>query len=153
MMIPFQSTLDKENFFYVAEVPPEVIDKLGPAKHIPVRGTLMGIPFKSVCMPRRGNRHVVILNSDIRRKTGIVEGDTVELALEYDPEDRDIPLPEDVELILSEDEEVLQEFLNGSPSNKREYLKYILQAKHEETRLKRIKILVQRMQERIQKRK
>ena len=152
-MYSFQSTLLKENFFFVADVPLDVIDRLGPARHIPVRGTAMGIAFTSTCVPRKGNRYVVLLNGIIRRKTGIAEGDRVDLSIEYDPEDREIPLPEDVEMILAEDEGVLQEFLNGSPSNRREYLKYIMQAKHEETRLKRIKILVQRMQERIQKRK
>jgi hypothetical protein len=117
-----------------------------------VRGKADGIPFKSTCVPRKENRFVVILNGDIRKKTGKSDGDPVKLELEYDPESREIPLPEDVEMILAEDEAVLQEFLNGSPSDRRQFILYILQAKHEETRLKRIQVLVQRLKERIAKR-
>ncbi|MBN1952180.1 MAG: DUF1905 domain-containing protein [Bacteroidales bacterium] len=137
----------------MAEVPPEVMDQLGRNRHVPVRGLVDGYGFKSSCALRKEGRYVVILKGDIRKKIGKSIGDPVVLELEHDPESREIPLPEDMELILAEDEEVLQEFLKASPSNRREYTRYVVQAKHEDTRLKRINLLVVRMKERISKRK
>ena len=138
--------------FFVAEVPEEIIEHLGKSRHIPVRGKADGASFQSTCVPRTGNRHVVILNKDLRQQIGKADGDLVSFELEYDPVSREIPIPEDVEMILAEDEAVLKEFLNGSPSDRRQFILYILQAKHEETRLKRIQVLVERLKGRIARR-
>ena len=152
LMYPFKSYIHKESMFFVAEVPGEIIDQLGRSRHIPVRGKADGVHFQSTCMPRKGNRHVIFLNADLRRKIGKTNGDQVSIELEYDPVSREVPIPEDVEMILAEDEAVLHEFLNGSPSDRRQFIIYILQAKHEETRLKRIRVLAERLRGKIARR-
>lgn len=152
-MISFESTIYKEKMFFVAEVPSSIIDTIGRKRHIPVRGKANDTAFKSACIPRKEGRYIIILNSEIRKKIDRSEGDTVQFAIEYDPESRDLPLPEDMEMILAEDEEVFQEYNNSSPSNRREYIKYIEMARHEKTRLKRINLLIVRLREKIAKRK
>ena len=152
-MLCFSAVIHKEAINYVVEVPSAISMQLGNASHIPVRGSADGKPFQSTCARRRGNRYALFLNVEIRKAIGKTAGDSVSVEMEYDPVSRDIPLPEDVEMILAEEHGILEEFLNTSPSYQRELTKYILKAKHENTRLKRIYILVERMRERIAERK
>jgi uncharacterized protein YdeI (YjbR/CyaY-like superfamily) len=67
------------------------------------------------------------------KKTNIEEGD---------PESREIPIPEDLELFLNENPEVYKNFNSFSPSHRRELLIFMNKAKHAETRLKRINKII-----------
>jgi hypothetical protein len=149
----FSAVIYKEGMLYAVEIPKVISANLDIKGHLPVRGLADNIPFKGVCVPRRGNRFIIFLNTDTRRKINKTEGDFVEMQIEYDPDSRDLPVPEDVEIILSENQEILEEFMNLTPLLKREITQFITEAKKEETRLKRINILRERMRERIAKRK
>lgn len=52
-------------------------------------------------------------------------------------------IPEDLELIMSENREVWQRFLGFSQARRNELLKYLATAKRPETRLKRIEKIIE----------
>lgn len=152
-MASFSTIVYRSGHTYQIDIPDDISIEMGLRKYIPVKGQVNKHEFKATLIPRKNNRHVLFLNSEIRRKAKIKDGDSVVITFEYDQESRDISIPEDVELILSESAQVYQTFLQLSPSYRREILKYILMAKREETRLKRIELVAQRMRERFAKRK
>lgn len=148
-MYLFKSILYRSSYNYQIDVPDEISIEMGLRKYIPVKGHANKHEFKATLIPRKYNRHVLFLNSEIRRKAKIKDGDNVDIVIEFDAESREIPIPEDVELIFSESAMVFETFSKLSPSQRRELLKYILMAKREETRLKRIEHVARRMQERM----
>lgn len=56
---------------------------------------------------------------------------------------KDIPVPEDVKKLLSKNKKAAATFEAFSPSHRREYLEWILEAKTEETRNKRIATMLE----------
>jgi uncharacterized protein YdeI (YjbR/CyaY-like superfamily) len=91
----------------------------------------------------------LFVNWDIRTRIKKTEFDEIEVSLKYDPESRELPIPEDVELILSEDSNIFNAFVNMSSSQKREIIRYITGAKKAETRLKRIQRIVDHLRIRL----
>jgi hypothetical protein len=148
----FQSSIFKEGINYLVAVPEEISMELGKPGYIPVKGFVDHVAFKSTCVPRRGKRHVIFLNSAIRKKIQKTENDGVTLQIEYDHESREIPVPEDIELILAEKSVLLEEFWQLSTAHRNELIRWIQDAKRPETRLKRIEILIQHLHERRKKR-
>jgi hypothetical protein len=141
-MQDFISTIYKEGPNYLIEVPKKIGLSFRRSGYIPVRGKIQGKSFKSTLVNRRNERFVMFLNIDIRKSASIEESDVVKAFIEFDPEPRDIAIPEDVELLLSENRIVYSTFLNMSAAHRNEILRYILEAKEPETRLRRIKKMI-----------
>jgi len=138
-MYSFSTTIFKEGINYLVEVPVKIIIELDKTGYIPVRGFANTIAFRGTCVPRKGNRHALFLNSAIRNRIRKTEHDIVRIDIEYDPESRDIPVPEDLEMMLSEETGLYEKFLALTPAYRRELINYVLMAKRPETRLKYIR--------------
>lgn len=152
-MLSFNATIYKEGMNYVVDVPRNREKHFQNGRYIPVRGTINQENFKGTLIPRKKERHVMFINRDIRTKIDKSEYDEIEIHIEYDPEPRDIPVPEDVELILSEDTEIYNSFLKLSTSHRRELILYITDARKAETRLKRIQRVEEHLKQRTLKKK
>ena len=150
-MLTFIATIYKEGMNYVVDAPDSSKTYFQKSGYIPVRGIINKEDFKGTLIPREKNRHVLFVNWDIRTRIDKSEFDKIEVSIEYDPESRDLPVPEDVELILSEDSRIYKAFLQVSPSQRREMLQYVISAKKTETRLKRIQKIADHFRERLQK--
>ncbi len=137
-MFSFSAVIFKEGMNYLVEVPRGVSEKLNQSGYIPVTGFVEEVPFKGTCVPRRENRYVLFLDSAIRNKTHKTEHDNVTLRIEFDPESRELSVPEDMEMILSEENGLFEKFMKLTPAHRRELIKYVLTAKRPETRLKYI---------------
>ena len=144
-MYNFSGIVEHKGYAYYIWLPEALSKKFEYKGNVPVRGLVNNIPFKGTLIKRKPNRHVLNLTSEIRKKARISEFDEVKASVEYDPVSREIPLPEDVEWILKEDDFTWQEFNALSPSRRKDFLFFILDAKKPETRLKRIEILIKRL--------
>jgi hypothetical protein len=122
-------------------------------KHIPVLGQVEGLPLKSTLSPRGGGSYRLHIHSNIWRKLRIDAGDTVEVMLSIDSEPRDPVLPHDLAGGLADAPRALAVFNSLTPAFRRQIVRYMDQAKHANTREKRIRIIVKRMLERAAKRK
>jgi uncharacterized protein YdeI (YjbR/CyaY-like superfamily) len=148
-MQDFISSIYKEGSNYLIEIPKEIGLSFKRQGYIPVKVKFQDKIFKSTMINRRNEKFVLFLNSEIRKTAKINEYDVIKAAIEFDPEPRDIAIPEDVELLLSENRIVYSTFLNMSTAHRNEILKYILEAKKPESRLKRINKMIDHILNRV----
>lgn len=133
----FQTTLQVEGrtatFF---EVPLDVPAIFGRARP-PVRVTIGGHTYRST-VAVYGGRYFVPLNRQNREAAGVAAGEKVTVELEADTEERTVELPEALRAALDGDEAARAAFDSLSYSHRKEYADWILEAKREETRQRRI---------------
>lgn len=84
-----------------------------------------------------GNGHCLILTQAIRRQIGKSFGDDVNITLWEDKEERIVIVPEDVQVLLDQNENAKAFYEKMSYTHKKEYIRWIEEAKKEETRERR----------------
>jgi hypothetical protein len=131
---------------HVVEIPLDVPALFG-AKRAPVRGTVNGAPFRSR-VAVYGGRFLLGLNRELREAAGVGgPGDTVTVELELDDEPRTVEVPDDLRVAL--DDELRSFFESLSYTHRREYVRWIEEAKREETRRRRIARAVELLGDRV----
>ena len=112
----------------------------------PVRVTINGYTFRTT-IARMGGRTFVGLNRQVREGTGVAAGDRVEVELEPDDEPRTVELPPDLAAALDDD---LRAFFDSlSYTHRKEYVRWIEEAKRAETRRARIEKAVELLRARV----
>jgi len=120
---------------HLVEIPLDVPAVFG-ARRPPVRGTVNGAPFRST-VAVYGGRFLLGLNRELREAAGgVAVGDTVAVEVERDDEPRTVELPDDLRAAL--DERRVAFFDSLSYTHQREYVRWIEEAKREETRRARV---------------
>jgi len=89
------------------------------------RGTLA--KMKTEC-------HLLILTQEIRRQINKTFGDEISVKLWEDKEERIVDLPDDVKEIFNENKEAFEMYEKMSYTHKKEYIRWITDAKKTETR-------------------
>ena len=87
---------------------------------------------------------MMVFNANMRRDTGYKAGDKIHITLERDSELRRMEIPPDVKVPLME-EGVWDEFEKYSYSHQKETMDWINDTKKQETRLRRIAKLVDKL--------
>lgn len=81
--------------------------------------------------------HCLGLTQAIRKELGKTFGDKVSVELWQDTEERIVEIPEDVQKILDENPEARDLLIKMSYTHRKEYIRWITEAKKSETREKR----------------
>jgi hypothetical protein len=115
-------------------VPLDVRAVFGQARP-PVRATVNGHTFRST-VAVYGGKSYLGLNRDVRAAAAVEIGDVLTIDLERDEEERTVELPGDLETAL--DPTTRATFDGLSFTHRREYVRWIEDAKREETRKRRI---------------
>jgi len=133
----FQTTLQVEGrtatFF---EVPLDVPALFGRARP-PVRVTIGGHTYRST-IAVYGSRYFLPLNRQNREAAGVAAGEEVTVELEADTEERTVDVPEDLQAALDADEAARNAFDALSYSHRKEYADWIVEARREDTRRRRV---------------
>jgi hypothetical protein len=133
----FQTTLQVEGrtatFF---EVPLDVPALFGRARPT-VRVTIGGHTYRST-IAVYGGRYFLPLNRQNREAAGVAAGEAVTVELEEDAEERTVDVPEDLQAALDADEAARDAFDALSYSHRKEYADWIVEAKREDTRRRRV---------------
>jgi hypothetical protein len=133
----FQTTLQVEGrtatFF---EVPLDVPALFGRARP-PVRVTIGGHTYRST-IAVYGGRYFLPLNRQNREAAGVAAGEEVTVELEGDAEERTVDVPEDLQAALDADAVARDAFDALSYSHRKEYADWIVEAKREDTRRRRV---------------
>jgi hypothetical protein len=116
------------------EVPLDVPAVFGRARP-PVRGTINGAPLRSTIAKYRDD-YLLVIHRKMREAAGVAAGETVELDLELDTKPRTVTVPRDLAAAL--DKRTRAVFDGMSYTHRREYVEWIVEAKREETRRRRI---------------
>jgi hypothetical protein len=116
------------------EVPFDVREAFG-AGRVPVRGTIDGTPFRTTIVRMRGVWCFPV-NRELREAAGVELGQQVAIELERDVEVRTVDVPDDLAAALDDGSRA---FFDGlSYTSRKEYIRWITEAKRAETRTRRV---------------
>jgi len=105
---------------------------------VPYRGTLVRTPTLAPAASVGGPKHILIILKDIREQAGKTFGDEVHIAVEADEAPRVVAVPKDLAAAFKKDKEARALFDGLSYTHQKEYVRWIEEAKRQETRQSRI---------------
>jgi hypothetical protein len=126
--------------------PFDVEKEFGVKGRVPVRATFNDVPYAGSLMKCGESSHMLGLLKDIREQIGKGPGDLVEVVVWKDEAERTLEIPPDFAKRLKE-EKLLVGFEKLSYTHRREYIRWITEAKKEETRLNRMRKAVAMLRE------
>ena len=119
------------------DVPFDVEEAFG-SKKPKVKAMIEGIPYRSTLMRMGSEHHILGVLKSIREQIGKTFGDEVTVTVEPDTEPRLIQIPKDLMRELKKDKEAKAFFDKLSYTHQKEYVRWVEEAKKEETRQNRI---------------
>ena len=128
------------------EVPDEAVAALGQGQRPPVRVTIGSYSYRTT-VARLGGRFLVPLSTENRAAAGVAAGDEVEVDLELDNTPREVEVPADLAAALGQDDAALANFEALPYSHRKEWVRWVTEAKKPDTRTTRITKTVQSLHE------
>ena len=125
-------------------IPDEVIEALGSSPRPPVTITINGYTYRTTSV-RMGGRFYVPLNAENRAAAGVAAGDDITDDIEPDTAPREGTMPHDLAAAMDEDARAAYDVL--SYTHRREWVRWIEDAKRPETRATRIEKTVAGLRE------
>jgi hypothetical protein len=116
-------------------VPDEVIEALGSSKRPAVVVTLGGHAYRTTAV-RMGGRFLVPLSAENREAAGVAAGDQVSVDIEPDTAPREVDVPDD--LASAMDDAARTAYDGLSFTHRKEWVRWVEEAKKPETRAARI---------------
>ena len=117
------------------QVPDDVVAALGGGRRPPVTVTLGGYDYRTTVAPM-GGAFWIPLAAEHREAAGLQAGQEVDVRVELDTATRETPLPEDLAAALDDD---ARAFFDGlAPSHRKEWVRWVEDAKKPETRAGRV---------------
>ena len=129
----------------VVVVPFDVQDAFG-SKRPPVRTTVNGYSFRTTIAPM-GGRSLLGLNREVREGAGVAVGDIISVELERDDEPRTVEEPEDFAALLAAAPDARAAYDALSYTHRKEYVRWITEAKRDETRQRRLHKAIEMLEE------
>ena len=126
-------------------IPFDVHEAFG-SKRPPVRATVNDYAFRTTIAPM-GGRSLLGLNREVRDGAGVKIGDTVSVELERDDEPRVVEAPEDFADLLAATPDARAAFDALSYTHRKEYVRWITEAKRVETRQRRLHRAIEMLEE------
>jgi len=122
--------------------PYDVETEFGTKGKVPVKATFDGVPYTGSLMKYGNPQHLLGVSKAIREQLGKQSGDMIDVQLWKDEEVRAIEVPVEFQRLLK-NEGLLQLFDKLSYTHRKEYCRWITEAKKEETRLGRLEKAVE----------
>ena len=119
------------------EIPFDV-EKVFGSKRPKIRALIEGIPYRGTLVRMGGEHHMLIILKGIREQVGKTFGDEVKVVVEADTEPRQVEIPEDLMKEFKKNKDAKALFDKLAYTHQREYVRWIEEAKREETRSNRI---------------
>ena len=117
------------------QVPDDVIAALGTSKRPPVTITVNGYTYRTTAV-RMGGAFYVPLAAENREAAGVAAGDAITVEIENDTAPREVTLPDDLAAAM---DDVARSAYDGlSYTHRKEWVRWVEEAKRPETRATRI---------------
>jgi hypothetical protein len=107
------------------------------AKRFPVRATVNGYTWRTSVARMRGE-FLLALNREVREAAGVQVDDSVEVEIELDTLEREVEVPEALANALAGDAAAKAKFDNLAFTHRKEYARWIAEAKRDATRDRRV---------------
>ena len=121
----------------VLRPPFDVPTVFGTKARVPVRGTINGYPFRS-SLCNMGEGHMMVVNATMRACGKCKGGDTVDVEMQRDREERVVEVPADIKRVIATNKSAQATWDSLSFTHKKEWVRAIAEAKREETRQSRM---------------
>jgi hypothetical protein len=118
-------------------VPEDVVTALGSGNRPPVTVTIGGHSYRTT-VARMGGRFLIPLSAQNRTAAGVAAGDQVEVDIELDSGPREVAVPGDLTAALAQDDAARANFGQLSFTHRKEWVRWIEEAKKPETRATRL---------------
>ena len=130
--------------------PFDVVEVFQRKGRVPVKGTINGFPFRSSLM-NMGEGHMMVVNAQLRAGAKCRGGDTVDVLMELDGDERTVEVPAYLKKIINSDAKAQEFWPTLSFTHQKEYVREIESAKRPETREKRIANMMEALRKRQRK--
>jgi Domain of unknown function (DUF1905)/Bacteriocin-protection, YdeI or OmpD-Associated len=117
--------------------PFDVEKEFGTKGKVPVQAKFNGVPYAGTLIKYGNPLHMLPMLKAIREQTGTSPGDTVDVELWKDEEPRVLEVPADFREAMK-NQGVMPLFDRLSFTHRREYCRWITEAKKDETRMRRV---------------
>ena len=118
-------------------VPFDVESEFGTRGRLAVKATFDGVPYTGSLMKCGPEQHMLGILKAIREQIGKMPGDPVDVVLWKDDGERTVEIPAEFQALLRR-EGLLADFERLSYTNRKEYCRWIADARKEETRARRL---------------
>ena len=119
------------------EIPFDVEKTFG-SKRPKIKALIEGVAYRGTLVRMGGEHHMLIVLKGIREQIGRTFGDEVKIVLEADTEPRVVAVPPDLLKELKKHKDVKALFDKLSYTHQKEYVRWIEEAKREETCANRV---------------
>ena len=117
--------------------PFDVDKEFGTKGHVPVKATFNGVSYSGSLVKYGAPQHMLGVAKAIREEIGKQPGDTVNIEVWKDEEERTVEVPAELHKLMQK-EGLLPFFERLSYTHRKEYCRWITDARKEETRLRRL---------------
>ena len=107
------------------------------AKRFPVVATVNSYTWRT-SVARMGGEFLLGLNKAVRQGAGVEAGDEVDVTVELDTAPREVEVPEALAAALAADPQAEASFEQMAFSHRKEYARWVAEAKQQETRQRRV---------------
>ncbi|MGE5498489.1 MAG: YdeI/OmpD-associated family protein [Syntrophothermus sp.] len=107
-------------------------------KRVKIKAAIDGEPYRGLLVRMGTPCHILGVLKEIREKTGKNIGDSVQVVIEEDLDPRVIEVPDDLQKLFKSNPQAESFFEKLSYTHQKEYVKWIGEAKKDETRLNRL---------------
>jgi hypothetical protein len=118
-------------------IPDEVVEGLGAGKRVKVALTVNGYTYRTSVAPMNGT-YMAPLAAEHREAAGVAAGDEVEVSIALDDAPRVVEVPADLEAAIDRVPSARAFFDALSFSHRKEWVRWVTEAKKPETRQSRI---------------
>jgi len=112
------------------------------ARRFPVVATVNGYTWRT-SVARMGGEFLVGLSREVRQGAGVQAGDEVDVTIELDGAPRDVEVPEALAAALAADPRAKAAFEGMAFTHRKEYARWVAEAKRDETRQRRVQQAVE----------
>jgi hypothetical protein len=144
----FSASIYKVGVIRYVDVPREISRKFGSAPHVPVTGTVEGVPVRTTLVSRGKGCYRMAIHGEIRRKLRVDCGAALEIGIELDEESREPVLPPALVLALRNAPKAQRRFREVSTALRRQIVRYLVAVKSQETLERRVSRFVARWERR-----
>lgn len=126
------------------EIPFDVEEEFD-AKRVKVKALFDAVEYRGSIVKMGLPCYIIGVTKDIRNKISKTYGDTIKVVIEKDVEDRNIEVPEKLNVMFNDNKDACEFYESLSYSQKKKYVEWINSAKKEETFEKRIKETIKKL--------
>lgn len=136
--IAFRATIEDAGGGGAYVIIPFDVEQVFGKKRVKILASIEGEPYRGSLVRMGGPNYILGILKDIREKTGKTIGEEIEITVEEDNKPRVVEIPQDLQQALERSPEVETIFKKLSFTHQKEYVQWIMEAKHDQTRKNRI---------------